>query len=129
MPYILARAFVDGKLGLDTFSLAAAQDPRIQNFGAKIRMELDPTLPDNDDVSRPCEVIVTLKDGKTRSESVGLEQATRRESLSTPELKEKFTDCATRVISREAAGAVANSIDHLEELESLDPLMKRLMAG
>ena len=129
MPYILARALIDGKLGLDTFSEEASRDPSVRSLGAKVAMELDPDLPVDEDASRPCKVILRQKDGKTLSESAGLDPATPRPHLSSQELRTKFTDCATRVISKESAAEVEKQIDHLEELDSLDPLFKRLIAG
>jgi len=129
MPYILARALIDGKLGLETFSLEAAQDPSVRRLGAKVEMEFDPDLPENEDASRPCRVILHQKDGKTLSESVGLDPATQRPRLSSQELRMKFTDCASRVISSKAAAEVEKHIDHLEQLDSLDPLFKLLIAA
>ncbi len=129
MPYILARALIDGKLGLETFSLEAAQDLSVRRLGAKVEMELDPELQENEDASRPCRVILHQKDGKTLSESVGLDPATQRARFSSQELRMKFTDCASRTISREAAAEVENHIVHLEQLDSLDLLFKLLIAA
>jgi len=63
------------------------------------------------------------------SESVGLDPATQRPRLSSQELRMKFTDCASRVISSKAAAEVEKHIDHLEQLDSLDPLFKLLIAA
>ena len=129
MPYIVARALIDGKLGLETFSEQAARDPSVRSLGAKVEMELDSELQENQDVSRPCKVILRQKDGKILSESVGLAHAAQQVPLSSQELRMKFTDCASRVISREAATEVEKHIDHLEDLDSLEPLFKRLIAA
>jgi len=128
MPYIVARALIDGKLGLDTFSEQAARDPSVRSLGAKVEMELDSELQENQDVSRPCTVTLRQKDGEILSESVGLAHAAQQVPLSSQELRMKFTDCASRVISREAAAEVEKHIDHLEDLDSLEPLFKRLIA-
>ncbi len=128
MPYIVARALMDGRLGLDTFSDEAGRDPAVRSLGEKIEMELDPDLQENDDVSRPCKVILRQKDGTVLSQSVEPGLATQRSSLSSQELEEKFTDCACRVINSEAAAEVLRQIDHLEDLDSLDPLFKLLIA-
>ena len=45
MPYIVARALIDGNLGLDTFSEQASGDPAVRSLGEKVEMELDPDLP------------------------------------------------------------------------------------
>ena len=129
MPYIVARALIDGKLGLETFSEEAARDPSIRSLGAKVEMALDSDLPVNEDASRPCKVILRQKDGKILSESVGLDQAVQRARLSSEELRIKFTDCASRVISKEAVAQVEKHIDHLEDLDSVDPLFKILIAA
>ncbi len=129
MPYIVARALIDGNLGLDTFSEQASGDPAVRSLGEKVEMELDPDLPENDDVSRPCKVILRQKDGRVLQESIGPGHAAQRGTLSSQELESKFTDCARRTISSEAATEVLRQIDHLEDLDSLDPLFKLLIAA
>ncbi len=128
MPYIVARALIDGKLGLETFSEEAARDSSVRSLGAKVEMQLDPDLQVNEDASRPCKVILHQKDGKILSESVGLDQTIPRARLSSQELRMKFAECASRTLNKEAATEVEKHIDHLEERDSLDPLFKLLIA-
>ena len=129
MPYILARAFIDGKLPLEIFSEQASQVSSVRELGAKIEMELDPELQENQDVSRPCKVILRNKEGEVLTESVGLTQATQPARLSSQDLKLKFTDCASRIVSKEATTEIEKHIDHLERLDSLHPLFKLLIAA
>ena len=129
MPYILARAFIDGKLPLEIFSEQASQVSSVRELGAKIEMELDPELQENQDVSRPCKVILRNKEGKVLTESVGLTQATQPARLSSQDLKIKFADCTSRIVSNEATTEIEKNIDHLEQLDSLDPLFKLLIAA
>lgn len=129
MPYIVARALTDGKLGLETFSEQAIRDPLVRSLGAKVAMELDPDLRENNEGSRPCKVILHRKDGSTLSEFVEFSKGGLQFPFSSQELRMKFTDCASRVISTEAAAEVEKHIDHLEERDSLDPLFKLLIAA
>ncbi|MCZ6451341.1 MAG: MmgE/PrpD family protein [Deltaproteobacteria bacterium] len=129
MPYILARALIDGKLVLDTFSEEAVRDPLVRSVGEKIKMALDSDLRESNEGSRPCKVTIRQKDGRTLSERVEFPRGSRQVPLSSEELRTKFTECACRALNKEAAAQVTKMLAHLEDLDHLDPLFELLIGN
>ncbi len=128
MAYILARAIIDGKVTLDTFTDEAVLNPAVLNLAEKVQMEVDPDLEENEEGSRPCTVMVHLKDGRSLSRSVEYPKGTPQSPLSAKELKEKFVECAKRALKEKAANQALEMLEALEGLESVAPLCQLLMA-
>jgi 2-methylcitrate dehydratase PrpD len=129
MPYILARALVDGKVALETFSDQAIRDPLVCSVAIKVDMELDPDIHDTKEGSRPCLVTISQNDGRTLSERVEIPKGSLQVPMSPEELRMKFSECACQALSRDAAVQVADLIDRLEELDRLDPLFELLIGN
>jgi 2-methylcitrate dehydratase PrpD len=128
MPYVLARALVDGKVVLDTFTSEAIRDPLVRSVAEKINMELDADLGDTMEGGRPCKVTVKLKDGRNFSERIDHSRGSRQVPLTPEELRAKFTECACRTLRKDAADQAADMLDGLEKLDSLEPLCELLIA-
>ncbi len=126
MGYLLARALIDGKVSLDAFTDEAVRDRRILEFTEKVTMKVDPTLDNRPEGGRPCRVTVRLKEGQSFSRKVDHPKGTRENPLPHSELKAKFLECATRVISEEAAHRVLESLEGLESLSDIRPLCEML---
>ncbi len=129
MPYILARALIDGKFTLATFSEEAIRDPLVRSVAEKVEMGVDPDIRETKEGSRPCKVTIHQKDGRTLSERVEFPRGSRQVPLSSEELRMKFTECACRAINREAAAQVTKLIDRLEDLDHLGPLFELLIGN
>ncbi len=129
MPYILARALIDGKLVLDTFSEEAIQDPLVRSVAEKVEMGVDPDIRETKEGSRPCKVTIRQKDGRTLSEYVEFPRGSPQVPLSSEELRMKFTECACRALDKEAGAQVAKLLDHLEDLDRLGPLFELLIGN
>ncbi len=126
MPYILARALVDGALLLDTFTDEAAADPAIRRIAGNIVMELDASLVETADGARPAAVMVRLKDGGELHRRVDHSRGRPEKPLTQAELRDKFDTCAARVLDPERSRHMADVIDGLDRVESIRELCESL---
>ena len=126
MPYILARALVDGALVLDTFTDEAAADPAVRRIAETIVMELDTGLVETVDGARPADVTVRLKDGGELCRRVDHSRGRPEKPLTPAELREKFDACAARALDPDRVGQVADVIGDLEALERIGGLCELL---
>ena len=129
MGYILARAIIDGKVTLDTFTEEAIRDTSVIRLAEKVHMEVDPELEEDAEGSRPSKVRIRLKDGRTISGRVDYAKGTAKKwPLTSEELRDKFINCARRALREKAVLEAASMIEKLETLDSVAPLC-RLLAG
>jgi 2-methylcitrate dehydratase len=70
LPYIVARALVDGDITHDSFSLSAVRDPQIRDLMKKITVKPDEALTAMVPKSLPNRITATLTDGRTISHQV-----------------------------------------------------------
>src|SRR5688500_15374372 len=70
MPYLLARAIIDGKLFLDAFTDWAVKDQNVLQLAERVQMHLDSNLQPTPLGSRPCKVTIRLRDGRTLSRQI-----------------------------------------------------------
>ena len=129
MGYILARAVIDGKVTLDTFTEEAIRDTSVLRLAEKVHMQVDPELEEDAEGSHPSKVTISLKDGRTISGRVDYAKGTAKKWPLTPEeLRDKFTNCARRALKEKAVLEAAAMIERLETLDSVAPLCQ-LLAG
>ncbi len=126
LPYILARALVDGALVLDTFTDEAAAEPQIRQVAERIVMELDAGLVEEADGGRPAEVTVDLVDGGQRRRRMDYSRGRPQKPMTPAELRNKFDACAARALDPERSRQVADLIRGLERLESIRGLCELL---
>lgn len=128
MPYILARALIDGELVLDTFTDEAIAETGIRRVAEKISMALDPSLVETAAGSRPAKVTVKLSDGRVLSQQLDFARGTPKKPMTEAELRAKFITCAARVLTSEQIQRTADLIEGLEGLEDIGELCE-LLAG
>jgi len=128
MPYILARALVDGELVLDTFTDEAVQEPSVRRVAETVVMELDRSLEETAEGGRPAKVTVKLRDGRELSCQQDFARGTPRKPMTRDELRAKFNACAERVLTSEQVQRTAALIDGLESVEDIGVLCE-LLAG
>jgi 2-methylcitrate dehydratase PrpD len=118
----LARALIDGKIGLDTFTDAAVREPRVLELAEKVKMELDPTLDSGAQGSRPAKVTIRLKNGSSFSRQAVFPKGTAEMPLSSDELKAKFVECARRSVQEPAIERAFECVRHLETVDDIRSL-------
>ena len=127
MPYLLARAIIDGRVFIDAFTESAVRDPNVLKLAERIQMRLDNNLPSRDLGSRPCRVTLRLKNGQTYAREVQHSKGGPEAPMTADELKGKFTDCARQTLSESSTQRVSDYLDQLETLKDIRPLCQLLM--
>ncbi len=122
MPYLVARAIIDGKIGLDSFTDSAVKDPNVLKLAARVRMNLDENLKKADRAGRPCRVTIRLKNGQTLAREAQHAKGGPEYPMTEDELKAKFLDCAQQALPRPSAERALDQIEQLERLDDLRPL-------
>lgn len=92
LPYLLAVALLDGRVGLDQVGDSRLNDPRVRGLMAKVRH--DPSAAPADGPER---VTVRLSDGRV----LVAEQAAKPDLHDEGLVTDKFTDCAGRLLGEE----------------------------
>jgi 2-methylcitrate dehydratase PrpD len=92
-PYCIAAGLVLGHAGLDAFTEARVQEPRLRELAAKVRYEIDPENPYPDEFTG--HVRVRLKNGTVVEERQPHMRGGAKEPLTRADIEEKFRqNCA-----------------------------------
>ena len=116
MPYLVARAVIDGRVGLDIFTDTAVRDQNVLKLAERVQMNLDNNLKKTDAAGRPCRVTIRLKTGETYSREAQHAKGGPEFPMSEEELRGKFTECARQAVDENRA---ARALDYLEKLDAL----------
>lgn len=129
MPYIVARTLIDRRLSLDAFTDAGVQEPRVRRLAERVFMAVDPAIEREwRGGDRPCRLTVALRTGETHSLMVKCSRGSPGRPLTHEELKNKFEDCAARVLHRETIADVWAALQRLEDCSTIRPLLRMLEA-
>jgi 2-methylcitrate dehydratase PrpD len=127
MPYLLARAIIDGRLFIDAFTDSAVRDKNVLRLAEKIQMHPEPDLQPTALGSRPCKVTIRLRDGRTFSRQIDYAKGSREAPLTAEELKQKFISCAREALDDNSIEQVIEYVEHLEALEDIRPMCQLLI--
>ncbi len=127
MPYLLARAIIDGRLFLDAFTDSAVRDQNVLRLAERVQMRLDPDLQPTALGSRPCKVTIRLRDGRSFSRQLDYAKGSREAPMTAEELKEKFVGCARQALDDSSIERIIEDVEHLETLQDIRPLCRLLM--
>ena len=122
MPYLVARAIIDGKIGLHIFTDSAVRDQNVLKLAERVQMNLDSNLKKSDAAGRPCRVTVRLKNGQTFTREAQHAKGGPEHPMSEAELRDKFTECAREVLDARSAAQASDYIDNLETLSDIRTL-------
>lgn len=122
MPYLVARAIVDGKIGLHIFTDSAVRDQNVLKLAERVQMNLDPNLKKSDAAGRPCRVTVRLRNGQTFTREAQHAKGGPEYPMTEAELRDKFTECAREAIDVRSAAQALDYIENLETLGDVRPL-------
>jgi 2-methylcitrate dehydratase PrpD len=127
MPYLVARALIDGKVSLHAFTDTAVRDPHVLKLAERVQMKLDTSLKKTDPAGRPCRVTVRTKDGQVYSREAQHAKGGPELPLTEDELRGKFTECARQVLDEGATRRALETIETLETQEDIRPLFRLLL--
>ena len=121
MPYLIGRALVSGRVGLDAFTDEAIQDRTVVAVAEKVQMRLGADLKSSK-AGRPARVTVLLRDGRTLSQQVDAAKGGDVVPMTTDEIRAKFHECAGQAITPASADLLLDAIGRLETAAELQPL-------
>jgi 2-methylcitrate dehydratase PrpD len=119
MNYLLARAIIDGRIGVEVFSEEAVRDANILKLAARVVMRADPSFKTDDPGGRPCRVTIRLKNGQSYTRYAEHAKGSAALPLTDEELKAKFTECARIALSNEAGERALVLIQTVEKLDNV----------
>jgi 2-methylcitrate dehydratase PrpD len=126
MPYLVARALIDGKVSLHAFTDVAVRDPNVLKLAEKVQMNLDNNLKKTDPAGRPCRVTVRLKNGQVLCREAQHAKGGPEFPMTEEELRGKFTECARQALSADGAERALAGIESLESLNDVRSLAEIL---
>ena len=129
MPYLLARAIIDGRLFLDAFTDSAVRDENVLRLAEKVQMRPDPDLQPTALGSRPCKVTIRLRDGRSFSRQIDYAKGSREAPMTAEELKQKFIGCAREALDDSSIERIIEYVEHLETLDDIRPLCQLLVGS
>jgi 2-methylcitrate dehydratase PrpD len=126
MNYLLARAIIDGRIGVEVFTDQAVRDAKILKFAERVIMRADPSLTTDDPGGRPCRVTIRLKNGQSYSRYAEHAKGSGALPLTKDELHGKFSECARIALSAEAGERALALIEGVEKVDNVRALMEVL---
>jgi 2-methylcitrate dehydratase PrpD len=117
--YVVALAFLDGKLEIDTFTDAKVNAPQVQEFLRKVHVIIDETIPEPGPY---CPVSVELKDGTRFSHTARIAKGHPENPMTEEEVLDKFRSNAKSLLSAERCEELIRAIRNLETMEDLEQL-------
>jgi 2-methylcitrate dehydratase PrpD len=126
MQFCAAAALATGRVDLGSFEDDAVGDPAVRALMSRVRMVVDPALPDGLEQHAWSRVTIRLADGRVLASPAGGAQGHPDRPLSDAALRAKFLACAARAIPRDEAEGVAAQIEHLEGIPDIRALTSRL---
>jgi len=122
--YVVALAFLDGKLEIDTFTDAKANEPEVQNALSKVKVIVDDTIPEPGPY---CPVSVELKDGRRFTYTARIAKGHPQNPMTEEEVLNKFRSNAKSVISEEQSAELVQDVQHLETIGNVRKLIELLV--
>jgi 2-methylcitrate dehydratase PrpD len=125
--YCLARALTDRKVAIEHFEGEAYRDPAVRAVTARVHAAPYTTAQFPIDNHFGAEVKVTLKGGATLSARVDQPFGRTSDNPLPPQLlQQKFENCASRVLPRDAVAAVYAAIQDFENLPDVNALTQAM---
>jgi 2-methylcitrate dehydratase PrpD len=128
MPYCAAAALGRGRVAIDDFEDGPVRDADVAALVPRVRMVVDPSLPEGLDQQAWSRVTVRLRDGRTLAEPPRGASGHPDAPLSDGQLREKFLACAAGVLARGDAEALVEQLTHLEAVPDIRALTARLVS-
>jgi 2-methylcitrate dehydratase PrpD len=126
MQFCAAAALAEGHVGLESFEDGEVRDPAVRALMRRVRMVVDPAMPDGLEQHAWSRVTVRLADGRALALPPRGAQGHPDQPLSDASLRAKFLSCASLALDAGTAAAVAEQIGHLEQIPDIRALTSRL---
>jgi 2-methylcitrate dehydratase PrpD len=126
IPYCLAVAMVDGRVGIGQFTAARRNDAQVMNMLQRVTVVGDPTvaLADGNFAGH---VIVTTRSGRQHDRRVDVPRGDPRNPLDPAAVQAKFVECAEAAgLGAERIGALRTRLDALGHAQDAGDLARAL---
>lgn len=133
IPYCVARAIIDRRMGLAQFTDEKVQDPVVRTLMAKVHAEVPPDLSREalrgkmNAIAAPAALKITLRDGRVLRTRAEYFRGAPERPLSRDELVDKYRECAQTVLDPDRADRAREAIEHLEDLDDAAELARLLV--
>src|SRR5712692_1590681 len=121
--YVVALAILDGKLEIETFTDAKANQPRVQEALSKVQVIVDDTIPEPGPY---CPVSVELKNGTRFTYTATIAKGHPENPMTESEVLDKFRSNAKSVISEKQSEELIGAVLKLEALANVRKLNELL---
>ena len=126
--YLVPYSLIHGAPKIAAFTEKALQDERVKALAKTVTASVDPALGPGTDGS-PAIIRITLASGEVLEQRKDVASGSTRNPMTTAQIEEKFIDCATQIMSADAASQVYAFLDTLPARPSLGPLWPMLRKG
>ncbi len=126
LPYCVAVALFDGKVGPEQFSEQRIQDTELQKFLSKIKVKRNEEHNKQYPESFPCFIEIKSKAGEIFSETVDCPKGHPKNPLSDREVEEKFKDLNNGCIKSEKVKDIMKRAWDLESQKDIGDFMSLL---
>jgi len=123
LPYLVAVALMDGKVGLDQFTEARIADPRLRALVQKVSVTDDPEFNRAYPESMPNQVTVKTVDGLSQSLKVTYPKGHPKRPLTDNEVEEKFVSLTAPRLAKKRIRMLLDRLWKLDALKKMDDLL------
>jgi 2-methylcitrate dehydratase len=126
IPYVVARALLDGAVSVEDFEERRFRDPRAIALVKKTTLRLEPALTPPNGEAEGAYVEVRLRSGAAHRSEVPHPPGSIRNPASDAMLIEKFMSLAEKPLGRRRAESAAEALLSVDQLSELGPLLQVL---
>jgi 2-methylcitrate dehydratase PrpD len=128
MQFCAAAALATGRVDLASFGDGPVADAT-RGLMDRVRMVVDPTLPDGLNEHAWTRVTLRLRDGRALQSPPRGASGHPDQPLTDAQLRDKFLACATPVLGADEADGVAAQLTHLQDVPDIRALTARLVTA
>jgi 2-methylcitrate dehydratase PrpD len=124
--YAAAAALAEGRVGISTFTDAKVQEPAVRELMRRVRVVVDPSIPNDHERHMWTRVRVRLTDGREVEIAPRPVPGHPSHPMSMDALREKFTECAGLVLPPDRVESVRQMVEDLDgcpDLRSLTAIL------
>ncbi len=127
LPFVAARAMLDGTISFDSFSPQALHDPKALALMAKMTVHPDPALTAMSPKLLPNRITATLTDGRTVTRQVNAVPGQGETKMQRSDFERKFADNVGKVWGAAEQRRILDAIWEIDQQSKLDRLFELLV--
>ncbi|MBN2060069.1 MAG: MmgE/PrpD family protein [Deltaproteobacteria bacterium] len=121
IPYTVAAALIEGKVGIPEVSGDKIRDPHILNLAKRVKHTVDPGYDEGMAIKAWMRILMT--DGTEYVKEINTPKGSIENPFHETDVREKFLNNATMVIPEDQAKKLADSIMKLDDVNDISELM------